>query len=434
MRKVLVSLLLVSFCGNATAQSQKPVQQPTPDLRLTIQDAEQLAIKNNPSLSASRLRTLAQGQVTREVRSALLPQATVNLTAVEPKEASRITAGGLNNPILYERAAAGVSVQQLLTDFGRTRNLVASARFRQDAQRSTDLATQAEIVFAVDQAFYRALQSVALLHVAESTVQARQDVADQIGALTKAKLKSDLDLSFANVNLAQAQLLLLDASNAKDEAFANLNALLGFENQQTYTLVDETAQPPGPPQDAAALVKLAFQSRPDLSAVEEEWQAAERFRRAEHDLQRPTLSTMAVVGDTPIRADQLSPWYGAVGVNLSIPIFNGFQFSARAREADYRADAQRKMIQDLRNRISRDVQVSYLAAQSSYSRIAVTQQLLAQANMALDLAQTRYKLGLGSIVEVSQAQLQQTEAAIGNTNARYGYEAALSSLRFQTGR
>jgi outer membrane protein len=227
---------------------------------------------------------------------------------------------------------------------------------------------------------------------------------------------------------------LLDASNAKDEAFANLNALLGFENQQTYTLVDETAQPPGPPQDSAALVKLAFQSRPDLSAVEEEWQAAERFRRAEHDLQRPTLSTMAVVGDTPIRADQLSPWYGAVGVNLSIPIFNGFQFSARAREADYRADAQRKMIQDLRNRISRDVQVSYLAAQSSYSRIAVTQQLLSQANMALDLAQTRYKLGLGSIVEVSQAQLQQTEAAIGNTNARYGYEAALSSLRFQTGR
>ena len=435
MIRRLYSIALSSALFVCLAQAQTPLNPPSPaaPVRLTLADAEQLAIKNNPSISISKLEGLAQGQMTREVRSTELPQAMINLTAVEPKAGSRITAGGINNPVLYERAAAGVSLQQLLTDFGRTRNLVASARLREKAEMDTAKATTAEIVLAVDQAFFRALQAEALLHVADSTVRARQSVVDQIGALTKAKLKSDLDLSFANVNLAQAQLLLLDAQNSKEDAFSQLNTLLGYERQQTYLLVDETQQPAAPPVDAQVLTSQALQSRPDLAAAEEHSQAAEKLRRAEHDLSRPTLSAMGVVGDAPIRADQLSPWYGAVGVNLSIPVFNGFNFAARAHEADYRAQAQQERLRDLRNRIVRDVQITYLAAQSAYQRIGVTSQLLTQADLALDLSQTRYKLGLASIVEVSQAELQQTEAAIGNITAKYQYEAALSSLRYQTG-
>jgi outer membrane protein len=364
-----------------------------------------------------------------------LPNVTGYLTAVDSHEGSRIAAGGLNNPIIFERAAVGVTVSQLITDFGRSRNLVSSAQFKAKAAESAQQATASDVLLAVDQAFYEALQSQALLKVAQETVKQRQITADQVQALTNSKLKSDLDLSFAKVNLSQANLLLLDAENRKTAAFANLTTILGYEKQRSYLLVDETSGTlTPPPSNSDELLEKAFQSRPDLAELEAQWQSAEHFRRAEHDLLRPSISALAAVGDTPIRADELSPWYGAVGVNLSIPIFNGFQYSSRAKEANYRAAAAKEQVRDIRDRIARDVQVTWMTTNSAYQRVAVTAQLLQQANLALDLAQTRYRLGLSSIVELSQAQLQQTEAAIGNTDARYAYQQALASLNYQTGR
>jgi outer membrane protein len=108
-------------------------------------------------------------------------------------------------------------------------------------------------------------------------------------------------------------------------------------------------------------------------------------------------------------------------------------YSARAKEADYRANAAQEQVRDLRNRIARDVRVTWLSAQSTYQRMSVTARLLTQANEALDLAQTRYKLGLSSFVELSQAQLAQTSAEIENTNARYDYQESLAAIRYQTG-
>lgn len=416
------------------AIGQAPVPQAPAPMRLTIKEAEQLALKNNPRISVAKLLSLAQQQVSREVRSAELPSATMNLTAVEPHEGSRIAAGGLNNPVIYERASGGVTVSQVITDFGRTRNLIAAAHLSEEERNADAQATVADITLATDQAFYNALGAQALLNVAQQTVNARQTTTDQVQALANSKLKSDLDLSFANVNLAQAKLLLLDAQNRQQESFADLNAILGFDHEQTYLLIDDSGGPlPNPPTTYDGLLNQAFQQRPDLAAEQFRYESQEHFRRAEHDLSRPTISALAAVGDTPVRVPQLSPWYGAAGVNVSIPVFNGFLFSARAKAADYQAQAAQQQVRDLRARIARDVQVSYLQTQTAFQRVGVAEQFLKQANLALDLAQTRYRLGLSSIVELSQAQLQQTEAEIGSTNARYQYLASLSSLRYQTG-
>jgi outer membrane protein len=119
---------------------------------------------------------------------------------------------------------------------------------------------------------------------------------------------------------------------------------------------------------------------------------------------------------------------------VNIPVFNGFLYSARAREADLRASAAQEGVRNLRELIARDVRTSALSAQAAFHRIEVTRQLLDQSNLALDLAQTRYKLGLSGIVELSQAQLAQTQAEIGYANARYAYQTALAVLSFQTGR
>ncbi|GGA55794.1 hypothetical protein GCM10011507_03850 [Edaphobacter acidisoli] len=429
---VALSLMMAIPLG---AQMGNPPAPSAPPQTLTISQAEQIAIRNNPRMAVSRLLALAQGQVKREVQSAELPTVGVDLTAVDSHNGSRITAGGLNNPTVYQRAAAGATLQQLITDFGRTRNLVASSQLQTQAAQSAQMATSQDITFAVDEAFFHALSTQAVLRVAQETVDARQTTADQVSALTGAKLKSTLDQSFANVDLAQAKLLLVDAQNDNEDAMVVLNALLGNERAVTYSLVDETPNAPRPaPDDAEPLVTLAFKQRPDLLSLNEQYAAAQKYSKAEHDLWMPTVSALGVSGDAPVRADQITtPWYGAVGVNVNIPVFNGFLYSARAKEADLRASAADQQVQSLRQTIARDVRTTVLEAQSNFHRIAVTQQLVNEANSAFDLAQTRYKIGLSSIVELTQAQLVQTQAQIAYVNARYAYQGSLAALRFQTG-
>jgi outer membrane protein len=232
--------------------------------------------------------------------------------------------------------------------------------------------------------------------------------------------------------LSQAKLLLLDAQSNENAAMAVLSAVLGFSNLQDFQLVEDTNPVAAPPGNVDDLISQAFAHRPELLAQNLEYESAQRFHAAQRDLLFPTIRAAGAVGGTPVRNPVLSNWYGAVGVNIDIPIFNGFLYSARSREAQLRAQAAQNRYKDLRNRISRDVRTSWLNATTAYNRLAVTKQLLDQANLALDLAQTRYKLGLGSIVELSQSQLQQTQAEISNTQAGYDYRLALSNLRYQT--
>ncbi len=403
-----------------------------PRVRLTRKEAEALVIRNNPQITGARLQALAAQQVVREARSSYWPTATASLTAVDSQTNSRITAGFLNNPTVFERAAGGASVSQLVTDFGRTKNLVASANFSAKAENQNALATREQVLLAVDEAFYGVLQAQAVLHVADETVANRQVVVDQVQALAKSLLKSELDLSFAQVNLAQAKLLLLDAQNNERGAQATLAALLGYVTPQEFDVVDEPAATGAPPANLDELILQAVNSRPELQAISFQYQSAEKLKIAERDSLFPTISALGAVGGTPVRDYHLSPWYGAVGVDMEIPVFNGFLFSARAKEAGLRAQAVQQRLVDLRNTIAKDVRTSWLNANTAYDRLDVTDQLLKQANLALDLAQTRYKLGLGSIVELSQAQLQQTQAEISQAQAGYEYRLALAVLLYQT--
>lgn len=403
--------------------------------RLTLADAEAIALKNNPQISVARLEALISHQQVRVARSAFFPTATLNITGVAADQGSRISAGGLNNPVIYDRAAAGVNVAALITDFGRTSNLTGSAEERAKAQDENSAATRAQILLAVDQAFYGSLEAQALLRVAQETVDSRAIVAKKVGALTEAKLKSDLDSSFANVNLAKARLLQLEAQNDLQDSLAALSALLGYPDLQNLELVEEQ-QPPlaAPPADAAPLIAEALQQRPEVAAFRHDLAASQKFSHAEHDLSRPTVSALGAVGAAPARATQLSDWYGAGGVNISIPIFDGFQFDARAKAADLGAEASRQRLVNLQNNFARDVRTSWQSSRNAYDRLDVTKQLSDQANLSLQLAQARYNLGLSSIVEFTQAELDKTEADIADTDAHYQYRLSQIVLLFTLGR
>ncbi len=416
-------------------QSSASTQSAGPAPSLTRAEAEQMAIKNNPRISVARLLALAQHQVVRETRAAELPTAIASITAADAENASRVSAGSLTASRLFEHAGAGASVSQLITDFGRTTNLVASAKLQENAQNANALATTEDIVLATDQAFYNALQAQALLKVAQQNVDTRQTTQTQVNQMTTNKLKSTLDLSFADVNLSQAKLLQLDAQNNADSTMAALDEVLGLDRQQTYTLVEEETPLQSPPPDPNQLTQLGLQQRPDLQALNYNQQAAVKFRYAQRDQMLPSISALGTVGSVPIRPAQyyVTNWWGAVGVNVNIPVFNGFLFPAQAKEASIRAQAASEQSRELRDRIVRDIRTSWLAANTAYQRVAVTAELLKEADLALKLAQTRYQIGLSSIVELSQAQYQQTDAAIGNTNAQYQYRLALAVLNYQTG-
>jgi outer membrane protein len=421
----------------AAAIGQTPPAAPTPQpgvTQLTIHDAEQLALKNHPRITIGELNALAAAEVARETRAALLPTIGANATGVATyREGNRITAGLLNNPSVFDRAAAGGVASLLITDFGRTRNLYASSKLNAQAEQQTARATREQIVFAVDQAFYGALSADVLVKVAQQTVEARQVVANQVQALENAKLRSALDLSFANVALAQAQLLLVDANNNRGVAYAILSEALGLPNEQAFALLD-TAPPLPPARDIDSIIQEALANRPDLKALELQQSASEHLATAEERLQLPDINALGAAGVTPAGNNGLnSNAYGVVGVNVHIPIFNGFLFSARASEARLRAKAAEENVRDLRDRVARQVREAWLNTNSAFERESVAAKLLQQATLSLNLAQARYNLGLGSIVELSQAQLQQTEAEIGTVTAKYQYELSLSALTYQLG-
>jgi outer membrane protein len=399
---------------------------------LTLQEAQDIALQNNPQLSAAKYNAAAAQNVPLEVHSTLLPSLSGAITGVAADSGTRLAAGALNNPVVYNRLGTGLSLTQTVTDFGRTHSLQESANLRAQAQDQVTETTRANILIAVARAYFSVLRSKAVLQVAQQTVDARKLVSDQVTALANNNLKSNLDVSFANVNLSDAQLLLSQAQNNVKAAEADLSAAIGLPAPTEYTLREEP-EPGEVSNDVTTWIEAAMRDRPELKDLRLQQRAAGEFAKAEHALKYPTVSIAGTAGFAPAAESTVKPRYGAIGVNLSIPIFNGGLFKFRESEAQLKAMAATENVNDLANRITRDVKVAFLNAQTARERVGLTAQMLQRSQLALDLARGRYDLGLSSIVELSQAQLNLTVAQIDSASARYDYQALRAVLDYQAG-
>ncbi len=401
--------------------------------KLTLQDAQTLAIRNHPQIQAAQNEVNYANQQIVVNRSGYYPTITGDITGSQANNLARIGAGDISASRVFDRFGQGVIVRQLITDSGRTPSLVASSRLQAQASAQNAQATRFDVLLQVNRAYFDVLRAEAAVKVAQQTVDARQLLADQVGELARNQIKSQLDASFADVNVSEAKLLLLRARDAVQAARAELGRATGSDRPATDQLVDEPL-PPGPVSSADDLVTQALSNRPELSGLKFSRDAAYKFAEAERDLKRPTVSALAVGGFLPyINSPGIPVEYEAVAANVTIPIFNGHLFSARREAAQQRAmqsDQQLRIEQQL---ISRDVRVAWAAANDAYQRMDVTSQFLRQAALALELAQGRYNLGLSSIVELTQAQLNQTQAAIENLNAKYDYQAQYAALQYTLG-
>ena len=399
---------------------------------LTLQEAEQRALREHPQIRAAQYSAQAADQTVRQARSAFFPTVSASITGAQAESGTRIAAGGLNNPIILDRVATGLSFGQLITDFGRTSALAQSFDLRADAQRETADARRADVLLQVNRAYFGALRARAIERVAQDTVDTRQVIVDQVTALASSGLRSGLDLSFARVNLAEAQLLVVQARNDLQAAFAALSTAMGAPDAVVYELEEEPLPPDVPP-NCAGLIADALKQRPDLAGQRLSERAAAKFADAERALWLPSISAVAVAGTTPYRQVGLTSRYSALGINFTMPIVNGGSLSARRAEAGLRTQAEEQRLRELENNAARDVRIAWLDAQASFRRLALTEQLEAHAADAADLAKARYDIGLGSIVELSQAQLNRTRAAIEHSSARYDYQIRIAALKYQTG-
>ena len=401
---------------------------------LTLEQAHETALRNHPLISVADLKALAARQFTRQVRSGFFPNLSANVVAVGTTENNtRLAAiGGLNNPAIFDRNAEGVMISQLITDFGRTANLTGSARLQAEAAANRAQATREQILLSVDAAFYAALQAQSVTRVAEQTVTARQVFLDQVSALATNKLRSDLDLSFARVNVDEAKLLLSKAQNDLDAAFAQLSTIMGMRESKSYRLVEQPL-PPEVSTNVSDFVQQALRSRPDLLSLRNQREAGLKFAREEKALRYPTISAVGSAGVVPIHDPQLPDNYAAAGVVMSMPLFAGGYYSARQQEAELQAQADEASLRDLENNVIRDVRIAWLNTQNAFDRYRITGQLLENARQSYTLAQARYQNQISSIVEFNQAELNLLSAQIVYANTQYEYLIERSALSFQIG-
>lgn len=402
---------------------------------LSLHEARALVMQRHPRISAADFTVRAVEEIVRQNRAAYLPQVQGIIAGVTTSDNSggiRASTDALQLAGVYNRASGALNVTQLITDFGRTTNLTASSRLRAEAEAQNAQTTRAQILLETDAACFAILQARSLLDVADQTVKTRRLLRDNTVSLQKNQLKSAIDVSFAEVNVKDAELLLSRAGNDLKSGYATLARLL-LDPENTEYRITTPAQPAPLPSSADGLARMALNLRPELSRLRLERDAALKFVKAENALSRPRLTLQGTAGTMPYRDRSLDQNYAAAGLVLTWPLFTGGLNSARQNEAELRAQAAEQTLKDQEASITRDVQLAWLNATNALERLNITDRLREQSIQAYSLAEARYNAGSSSVVELSQAQLNLTASEINQTTTRYEYLLRLSILDFQTG-
>lgn len=429
MKQIILTLVVCALCVTGFGQTTN-----VPAL-LTLANAEKIALQYHPQIKQANYLLLAAQEAVKETRSGYFP--TVNLYADAvgaTSEGARITAGGLNNPSVYDRAAGGGQINQLITDFGRTANLTASSKYQARAEGENANETREQVLLQVDGSYFGALEAQAVLRVAHQTFDTRKTLLDQITALATNKIRSELDVSFAQVQLEQANLLVEQSQNNADAAMATLSTALGYSDYHQFRLADQAPETNNFSSAVSGMVQTALSRRPELLSLRDDREAAMRYARAQRDSRLPTVEAVGVAGAAPWRDDRdLRSDYFAGGIQLSVPVFAGGLYVSRQRHAELQARADNELLRSVENNVIRDVRIAWLDLNDAVQQLQTTEALAANAAEAFTLAQARYSTGISSIVELSDAQLNLTQAQIAEANARYNVLIQQANLNYQMG-
>jgi len=432
-------MLFLSLTVSSTASAQSMAGSSETMNRgsfLGLQQAIDLALKNHPAVQEANANLKASEARTEQTRSLYYPQiyANANTVAGAGRTNPRFLIGGALLQENQTTFAGGVIANQRLYDFGFTNNLVDSVKLAERAQGQDVSARRALVIVQVQRVYLTSLKRQRLVRIAEERVRERGIIAGQIETLYRQQLKSKLDLDLMRVELVNSESFLVRSRNDLKSSFADLNRSMGVTGREDYVLEDLSVNvTPARPLESLVADSL---SHPELQRLKEQTASAEAKLVA---TKRQYLPTIAAIGSggtlEPFdqRAEQRTGAWWMAGALVSMPLFTGFLIENQVVEATAQKDAAAAATMNVEQALTQQVTNAYLDTLTFSQQIKLGEEQVKTAQEALQLAKQRYKLGLGSIVEVTQSEVALTSAQTRLAEAQYDYKIAEVTLAYASG-
>ncbi|MDB5215025.1 MAG: outer rane efflux protein [Myxococcaceae bacterium] len=409
----------------------------TPVRVVRLQDAVDLALKNQPAMQGARAQTRAAEGRKTQARSGFFPQ----VTAVASYQRVKGRAGTATTPVggtatavpntdtsPFDVYTVGGTVTQLIWDWGSTYNRSRAAGRLVDSFVAAEKVSSQNIVVDVRRSYFLARAQKALVGVARDSLANVVKHLVQIQGFVSVGTRPEIDLAQARTDVASNRLLLINAENAYAVARTQLGRAVGLPDQGEFDVADDELPPvEGEGLATERLVAQAVAARPELAVFEKQREADELLAKGFRGNYGPTLSASGSLSETGTDIANLGPAW-SVGVNLTWPIFQGGLTHGQVREAEANADVVRAQSDLEKVSIRVEVQQAQLGIRAAKESQIASSEVLANARERLRLAEGRYSAGVGSIIELGDAQLTVSNAAAQVVQAQFQLSSARADL------
>ncbi|MCI0625533.1 MAG: TolC family protein [Acidobacteria bacterium] len=438
-RMFLVVALLA--CGE-TAHAQAP--QP-----LTLRQAVETALENNPRLRASGYEADAARARVDQARAAWFPRVDFVQTFTRGNNpvyvfgtlltqrqftAANFALSGLNAPTPLDNFQTRFEGQWLLYDFGRRRLGVRGARQLSTAQDYKTEQERQDLILRVVRAYYGVIIAGEDLEAARGAVRTAEASEQRVRTLEKAGLVVASDVLSAQVHTAQMREREIRATNALDLARITLNHELGASPDKAYEPVEKPAEPRMPVSSLDEYERIALASRPALRAAEIEQQAAASSAKLAKAEFGPRIGMYASFERDAETLGGPSGTNWIAGARLDVNLFAGGADKARLAEARARERQAENQVEWFRSGVRLEVRQAYLATRAAQQRVQVMRDSTEQADESLRIIQNRYEAGLATITDLLRAQVAALDARTGYLSAVYDWQLSRAQLERAAGR
>ncbi len=309
--------------------------------------------------------------------------------------------------------------------------MVKASRWASTSLKYALQAQEALVTLNVQQAYYNTLRQQGLIKVAKQTLADRQLIVRQANVFYRTGVKSKVDVTLAEVGASNANLELVQGRDLLRTAYAELNNAMGVDRDPGYELEEPKIDLEQPPPLGPLLAKSG-QQRPDVVALDAETKVGEELVARAESNRWPKL--MLLFSSGWVRFSDYSPGkllLGAFGIDF--PIFTAGQIKNQIAEAKANLQQTRAARETLEHNVRLQVQRAYNELLSAAEAVRATEPLMTQAREALRLAQIRYRAQLGSLLELTTAQAEATNAEAKHAEALYRYKMAQAMLNYAAG-
>jgi outer membrane protein len=404
---------------------------------VTLAEAVQAARAHQPTLDLARGNAVTARGLADQARGALLPQlsGTVSYTRATANfvpQPGGTTPNGMQAQVSSFSTVplwvARLSGSQLVYDFGESINRWKSARVAADAVDASGHTTEAQVDFNARSAFFMARATKDLVGVARDTLANQEKHLGQVQGFVEVGTHPAIDLSQAKADRATAQLQLITAENNYAVAKATLNQAMGVERSVDYDLSDEEMPAvSGEDGEVEALIGDAKQKRPEMANLRLNLKSQELGLRSAHDMYWPALSLSGSANDSGPELDRTS-WNYSGMVSLSVPLLQGGAIDAQIHQAEGQVVQAKAQLDVEQQQVRLDVEQARLGIRAAKGAIVAADDALENTRDRLRLAEGRYTTGVGSIIELGDAQVALTTAAAQKVSAQYQLYTARAQL------